>query len=118
MTTFGEVDSHGMRTVICELNGQQRTVEVRDRSIEAVEATAEKADANNPGHIAAPFAGTVTPTIEVGQQVKARDTVPMIEAMKMEAAITTPTAGDAERTAEAAAHQVEGGEPGVVVRSD
>jgi len=115
MTTFGEVDSHGMRTVICELNGQQRTVEVRDRSIEAVEATAEKADANNPGHIAAPFAGTVTPTIEVGQQVKAGDTVSMIEAMKMEAAITTPIAGVVERMAVAPVQQVEGGDLVLVV---
>src|SRR5690625_7805875 len=100
MTTFGEVDSHGMRTVICELNGQQRTVEVRDRSIEAVEATAEKADANNPGHIAAPFAGTVTPTIEVGQQVKAGDTVSMIEAMSSECASTTTTPRAVEVRAE------------------
>ena len=115
MTTFGEVDSHGMRTVICELNGQQRTVEVRDRAVEAVAKAAEKADPNSPGQISAPFAGTVTPTVEVGQQVKAGDTVSMIEAMKMEAAITTPVAGVVERMAVAPVQQVEGGDLVLVV---
>ncbi|HLS04209.1 MAG TPA: pyruvate carboxylase, partial [Actinomycetales bacterium] len=117
MTTFGEVDSHGMRTVICQLNGQQRTVEVRDRSVEAVAKAAEKADPQRPGQIAAPFAGTVTPTIEVGQQVAAGDTVAMIEAMKMEAAITSPIAGVVERLAVAPVQQVEGGDLVLVINA-
>lgn len=45
------------------------------------------------GHLPAPFAGVVTVTVESGQQVSAGDTVAMIEAMKMEAAITAPCAG-------------------------
>ncbi|HLR55847.1 MAG TPA: biotin/lipoyl-containing protein, partial [Actinomycetales bacterium] len=74
-----------------------------------------KADPNSPGQISAPFAGTVTPTVEVGQQVKDGDTVSMIEAMKMEAAITTPVAGVVERMAVAPVQQVEGGDLVLVV---
>ena len=115
MNTFGEVDGRGMRTVICALNGQQRTVEVRDRGVEAVEARAERADPHNPGHVSAPFAGTVTPLVSVGDSVKAGDAVAMIETMKMEAAITTDASGAVDRLAVGPVQQVEGGDLVLVV---
>ena len=49
---------------------------------------------SNPGHVAAPFAGVVTVTVAEGDEVEAGATVATIEAMKMEAAITAPIAGD------------------------
>jgi len=104
-----------MRTVICALNGQQRTVEVRDRGVEAVEARAERADPHNPGHVSAPFAGTVTPLVSVGDSVKAGDAVAMIETMKMEAAITTDASGAVERLVVGPVQQVEGGDLVLVV---
>src|SRR5699024_9553522 len=80
-----EVDEKGMRTVMVTLNGQQRQVDVRDRSVESSVHEAEKADASHQGHVPAPFSGTVTVTVEEGETVAVGDTVATIEAMKMEA---------------------------------
>jgi pyruvate carboxylase len=104
-----------MRTVMCILNGQLRPVLVRDRSVAADVPTAEKADRTNPGHIPAPFAGVVTVTTEVGENVEAGQTIATIEAMKMEAAVTAPKAGKVTRIALAHTAQVEGGDLLVVI---
>ncbi|CAM3012147.1 pyruvate carboxylase [Skermania piniformis] len=110
LEAISEPDQHGMRTVMCILNGQLRPVPVRDRSIAAEVPTAEKADPTNPGHIPAPFAGVVTLTIAEGDTITAGDTIATIEAMKMEAAITTPRTGRITRLAIAPVQQVEGGD--------
>lgn len=112
---ISEPDEKGMRTVVCTLNGQQRNVAVRDRSVESDVKVAEKADPNQAGHVAAPFAGAVTVTAKVGDTVKAGDTVATIEAMKMEAGITTPVGGTVQRLAISAVEQVQGGDLLVVI---
>ncbi len=89
---------------------------VRDRSIASEVPAAEKADRNNPGHVAAPFAGAVTLVVTEGQQVSAGDTVATIEAMKMEAAITTPVGGTVARLAIPVTQQVDVGDLLVVVQ--
>ena len=66
--------------------------------------------------MAAPFQGTVTVIVEKGQQVAAGETVATIEAMKMEASITTPVAGTVERVALTSVQPVDGGDLVVVVR--
>ncbi len=76
---------------------------------------AEKADPGNAGHVAAPFAGVVSPVVAEGEQVEAGGVVATIEAMKMEANITSPVAGTVERLAIAGHQQVEGGDLVVVV---
>jgi pyruvate carboxylase len=65
--------------------------------------------------VAAPFAGVVSLTVEEGSEVQAGDSVATIEAMKMEAAITTPVSGTVQRVAIAPQQQVEGGDLLVVV---
>ena len=107
---ISEPDEKGMRTVMCTLNGQGRTIQVRDRSVESTVKTAEKADPANAGHVPAPFAGAVTVTVAVGDSVEAGGTVATIEAMKMEAAITSPTGGVVKRVALAGTSQVQGGD--------
>jgi pyruvate carboxylase len=104
-----------MRTVMCTLNGQSRPVVVRDRSVVSNVKAAERADASQPGQVAAPFAGAVTLTVKTGDTVKAGDTVATIEAMKMEASITTPVAGTVARLAVGAIEQVQGGDLLLVV---
>ncbi|MDQ1201319.1 pyruvate carboxylase [Rhodococcus sp. SORGH_AS_0303] len=110
LEAISEPDEAGMRTVMCILNGQLRPVSVRDRSISADAPTTEKADRDDPSHLAAPFAGVVTLTAEVGQSVSAGETVATIEAMKMEAAVTAPRAGTVTRLALSGVAQVEGGD--------
>jgi pyruvate carboxylase len=104
-----------MRTVMCTINGQLRPIRVRDTSIKVNVKTAEKADTTRPGHVAAPFAGVVTVTVDEGDEVEAGATVATIEAMKMEAAITAPIGGRVERLALSAIQQVEGGDLVLVI---
>ena len=115
LEAVSEPDEKGMRTVMCTLNGQSRPVVVRDRSVVSNVKAAERADPAQPGHVAAPFAGAVTVTVKSGDEVKAGDTVATIEAMKMEASITTPVAGKVSRLAISAVEQVQGGDLLLVV---
>lgn len=105
-----EPDERGFRTVMCTINGQLRPVSVRDRSVSAEVPVAEKADPAREGHVAAPFQGTVTPSVAVGDKVTAGDTVATIEAMKMEASITAPVDGVVKRLAISGTQPVEGGD--------
>jgi pyruvate carboxylase len=104
-----------MRTVMTTINGQLRPVFVRDLSIKVETKTAEKADAAVPGQVAAPFSGVVTLKVAEGDTVTAGQPIASIEAMKMEAAITTPVAGTVKRLAIRATEQVEAGDLLVVV---
>ena len=115
LEAIGEADDKGMRTVMTTLNGQLRPVFVRDRSITVSTKVAEKADANRPGQIAAPFSGVVTLKVEEGDTVEAGQAVASIEAMKMEAAITSPIGGYIERVAVPRTQQVDAGDLLVVV---
>ncbi|WP_306362539.1 pyruvate carboxylase [Nocardia sp. CC227C] len=110
LEAISEPDERGMRTVMCILNGQLRPIMVRDRSIASEVPAAEKADKNNAGHIAAPFAGVVTLSVGDGDTVTPGDTIGTIEAMKMEAAITAPRGGTVKRIAIGKVQQVEGGD--------
>jgi pyruvate carboxylase len=108
--SIGAADERGIRTVMCTINGQLRPVATRDRSVESDAPAQEKADPATPCHVAAPVDGVVTPSVVVGDQVDAGDTVATIEAMKMEAAITAPIAGTVQRVALAGTQQVDGGD--------
>jgi pyruvate carboxylase len=115
LEAVGDVDERGMRTVMCTLNGQLRPIQVRDRAVKVEVRTAERADPGRPGHIAAPFAGVVSLKVAEGASVDAGATVATIEAMKMEASITTPVAGTVQRAAIGSVQQVEGGDLVLVV---
>lgn len=116
LEAIGEADDKGMRTVMTILNGQLRPVFVRDRGIAVETTVAEKADANQPGQVAAPFSGVVTLQVREGDHVTAGQSVASIEAMKMEAAITSPIAGVVDRVAIPTTQQVDAGDLLVLVR--
>ncbi|WP_298711347.1 pyruvate carboxylase [Micrococcus sp. 2A] len=110
LQSVSEPDEKGMRTVMLTLNGQLRQVMVRDRSVESTVRTAEKADPAAAGHVAAPFAGSVTVQVAVGDAVEAGRPVATIEAMKMEAAITAPVTGTVSRVVTEGVTPVNGGD--------
>ena len=70
---------------------------------------------SKPGQVAAPFSGVVTLKVGEGDRVEAGTPVATIEAMKMEAAITSPVAGTVARLAIPATQQVDAGDLLVVV---
>ncbi|WP_392508159.1 pyruvate carboxylase [Naumannella halotolerans] len=115
LEAIGEPDERGVRNVMTLMNGQLRPMRVRDKSIKVSDVGAERADAQNPGHVAAPFAGVVTVSVEVGDTVEAGQAVATIEAMKMEAAITAQVGGTVERVALSGVRSVEGGDLVLVI---
>ncbi|MBN2177062.1 MAG: pyruvate carboxylase [Demequinaceae bacterium] len=116
LEAMGQIDDHGNRTAMFNYNGQIRPVTVRDEAAAVVAITREKADPNVKGEVAAPFAGAVTSAVELGAVVAAGDTVATIEAMKMEAAITTPIAGKVMRVLIHGTETLTGGDLVVVVQ--
>ncbi len=115
LEAIGEPDEKGTRSVMATLNGQLRPITVRDRSIAVDAATAEKADPAQPGQIAAPFMGVVTLQVAEGDRVETGQAVATIEAMKMEAAITSPVTGTVQRRAIPATQQCEAGDLLVII---
>ncbi len=91
---IGELHEDGTRLVFFELNGQPRTVRVKEAGTGAAEAQ-PKADPDNPEHVAAPMPGLVsTIAVSPGQKVRAGDLLLTLEAMKMETSIHAETAGN------------------------
>jgi pyruvate carboxylase len=115
LEAISEADDKGIRTVMATLNGQMRPLLIRDKTIDAQVVVAEKADTDDPLQIGAPFLGVVTLQVEVGDVLVAGGTVATIEAMKMEAAITTPTGGVVRKLAIPPTQQVEPGDLLVVL---
>lgn len=115
LQAIGEPDAKGVRPVMVTLNGQARQITVRDRSVESTVRAAEKADPTVQGHVAAPFAGAVTVSVSEGDTVEAGGTIATIEAMKMEAAITTAVGGTVARVVLAGTTPVDGGDLLIVV---
>jgi pyruvate carboxylase len=106
----GEADEAGCRTVFGRLNGQQRTITVRDQSASDKTVHREKASPGDLSQVAAPFSGVVSVQVRVGDRVTVGQTVAIIEAMKMEASITSSTAGVVDRVVVEPMGRVEGGD--------
>ena len=115
LEAIGSPDAKGYRTVMATLNGQLRPINIRDRKIASDIPQAEKADANNLGHVAAPFSGVVTLQTVEGAHVELGQPVATIEAMKMEATITANVAGVVRRLAISKTSPVDAGDLLVVV---
>ncbi len=110
LEAISDADARAERTVLCQLDGQLRSVKVRDLSLESNFVAAEKANPAIKGHVAAPFAGAVTVRVAEGDEVAAGDVVAGIEAMKMEANIAAPISGRVTSVVLPGTTQVEGGD--------
>ena len=94
LNAIGKLQEDGTRTVYFELNGNNRSVTVRDQSVQNSDAIREKADKANPNHIGAPMPGKVLKVnVKPGDGIKAGDVLMVTEAMKMETNIKAKTDG-------------------------
>jgi pyruvate carboxylase len=118
LEAIGTPDAKGFRTVMATLNGQLRPINIRDRKIAVDTVQAEKADIGNLGHVAAPFSGVVTLQTVEGSHVEVGQPIATIEAMKMEATITSNISGVVRRLAVSKTQAVEAGDLIVVVVPD
>ncbi len=92
--TASEPHPDGTRTVFFELNGQPREVTIRDKALKSLEPQRVKADPDVAGHVGAPIPGAITSLfIELNQPVEKGDKLAIIEAMKMQTAVSAPLSG-------------------------
>lgn len=89
-------DERGNCLVFFELNGQTRSVQVRDRSLQVDQPQHRKATGDR--EIGAPLQGSISKIlVREGEQVTANSPLFVIEAMKMESTITAPLAGKVKK---------------------
>jgi pyruvate carboxylase len=92
--TVGDPHPDGRRTVFFDLNGQPRSINVQDMSLEPQEKDRPKADRDNPNEIGAPMPGlVVTVAVKAGDQLAAGAKLMTLEAMKMETTLYAERAG-------------------------
>jgi len=85
LNAVGSIQPDGTRQIYFELNGNARSVTVRDQSVQSETSSHEKADKSNPKQVGAPMPGKVLKVnVKSGDQVKAGDILAVTEAMKME----------------------------------
>ncbi|MCM3887620.1 pyruvate carboxylase [Frankia sp. R82] len=110
LETLSEPDDSALRTLYLRVNGQPRPVRVRDTSITATTAASRRADPSDPNQVGAGLPGIVTFVVGVGDTVTAGQKLAVVEAMKMEAAVTSPAAGTIAELVRASGDSVEVGD--------
>ncbi len=89
-----DADDAGMRTVSFELNGYNRTIKVKDNSVQSLKPQHKKVSSGNQNEIGAPLQGKLSVVlVKEGDVVKAGTALFVIEAMKMESTVSAPKDG-------------------------
>jgi pyruvate carboxylase len=111
LVATGGLTPDGHRMVYFELNGQPREVAVRDLSADVTEPRRPMADPADPLDIGASMPGKVLKILcEVGRRIEPGTPLLVLEAMKMETAVTASTAGIVERLEVAVGDQAVAGQ--------
>ena len=88
LVTVGKLEKDGTRDLFFELNGEGRTITVRDASAAHAVAARAKAERGNPDQVGAPMPGKVVKVnVKPGDAVKAGAVLLVTEAMKMETSV-------------------------------
>ena len=88
---MSQVDENGYKQVFFKLNGQTRSIFIKDRSFTSVKPTHKKVSA--PNEIGAPLQGKLSKIlVKTGDTVQKNSPLFVIEAMKMESTIVAPGA--------------------------
>ncbi len=94
LLSIGIPNDEGIRTVFFKVNGENRFVDVLDKSLNITKEEHIKADANDTNQIGAPLQGSLYKVlVKRGQDIKENDPLFVIEAMKMETTVTAFKAG-------------------------
>ncbi|MCP4503162.1 MAG: pyruvate carboxylase [Deltaproteobacteria bacterium] len=86
------------REVLLSLNGQPRSVLVKDHDANEGKTSRERADAQNPAHIGVPMPGSLLSlAVSVGDDVKEGEVLAVCEAMKLETSLRAPMDAKVQR---------------------
>ena len=103
-----EPNEDGERTLTFELNGRARECVIADRSIKSKSKRREKADPAEKKQVGAPIPAMVSSvSVSVGQKVKKKDKLIVLEAMKMQTTVYALDDGVVDRIEVATGDQVE-----------
>jgi len=96
--TVSDADMEGMRHLFFEINGWPASIRISDANLAHDAALHERAELDNPLHVAAPMPGlVVSVAVEVGQFVRRGDLLVTMEAMKMETVVAADREGKVKR---------------------
>jgi pyruvate carboxylase len=94
LLSIGMPNDEGIRTVFFKVNGENRFVDILDKSLNIIKEEHLKADANDASQIGAPLQGSLYKVlVKSGQEIKENDPLFVIEAMKMETTVTAFKSG-------------------------
>uniref|UniRef100_A0A0A9XGF5 Pyruvate carboxylase n=1 Tax=Lygus hesperus TaxID=30085 RepID=A0A0A9XGF5_LYGHE len=94
LATADDLTPSGEREVFFEMNGQLRSVFIKDKEASKVMHIHPKAQKGVKGHVGAPMPGTVMEVrVKVGDKVNKGDPLIVLSAMKMEMVVQAPVAG-------------------------
>lgn len=94
LNSISDPDPEGMRTLYFELNGQERAIDMLDRSITSTKAVRKKAEPSNKYHLGATMPGSVLELkVKRGDRIEKGQVVAITEAMKMETTIRANKSG-------------------------
>ena len=108
---FGDLDADGMRTVVFELNGIRREVQVPDEEAQKTIIKVPMVDPEDKSQVGASIPGAVANiAVKVGDKVEENQTIATIEAMKMETAVIARMSGVVEEIIVQEGDTVKGGQ--------
>ncbi len=106
---IGDLQANGEREVFFELNGQLRSLFVKDKKVENSIKLHPKADASVKGAIGAPMPGNVVDIkVKVGDVVVKGDPLIVLSAMKMETVVKSPIGGKVTKVSVVNGQKLEG----------
>lgn len=89
LLSVGSANDEGIRIVFFKVNGENRYVEIKDKSLKIESTEHIKADASDSNEIGAPLQGSLYKVlVKKGDLIKENDPLFIIEAMKMETTVT------------------------------
>ncbi|MFK5878975.1 MAG: pyruvate carboxylase [Flavobacteriaceae bacterium] len=94
LLSVSSANEEGMKIVFFKVNGENRSVEVKDKSLGIKKIENTKADAENDNEIGAPLQGMLYKIlVKKDEEIKENDALFIIEAMKMETTVTATKDG-------------------------
>jgi pyruvate carboxylase len=111
LISVGETSKDGIANIQFEVNGQPRSVHVKDKRAGVKDTQRLKALKGVTGSIGAAMPGVVLETkVKKGDTVKKGDPLVLMSAMKMETLITSPCDGVVKQVAVTAGDTLDGGD--------
>ncbi|PHR74094.1 MAG: pyruvate carboxylase [Lutibacter sp.] len=94
LLSVSSANEEGIKTVFFKLNGENRSVDIKDKSLNIEKIENTKVDTENDNEIGAPLQGLLYKLlVKKGETIKVNDALFVIEAMKMETTVTATKSG-------------------------